>query len=545
MTATEQTPQKVQGKHNETLFYADPQLVMAAEQAAKDEKALGLSSTVRLYWKAAMWSVALSVALIMEGYDVGIINSFWGHRAFLERFGSVAPNGTRYIPANWQAALNNAASIGQIIGLTINGFAQPRFGSKKTYLVAMVAMALAIFLPVFSTSLPMLFGGEILCGIPWGVFQTLATAYAAEICPLALRGYLTAFVNMCWGVGLLLAAGVVRASIEIDSQWGWRVPFMLQWIWPVPLFIIACFAPESPWYLVKTSRIEEAKAVSRRLTTESNGTDVRIDQQIALIQHTIALEKAEMEGASFLDCFRGSNLRRTEIVLMVWIIQYWTGQNIVNYATQYLQTGGLNESQAFSMNLGIQAQYIVGTALCWLVMARFGRRAIFIWGIALLGLQQLVVGILGFFNSTAATLGIGSVMVVMNMTTSATFFPVTYTVAAEIPASRVRAKTIVLGRGVYLISSIVCNQITPRMFSEQEWNWGARCGLFWLGFCMLGMTYCYFRLPETKGRLYSELDVLFSNGVPARKFPTTLVDTIGSGDKADEEKGQVEHQEVI
>jgi SP family general alpha glucoside:H+ symporter-like MFS transporter len=50
--------------------------------------------------------------------------------------------------------------------------------------------------------------------------ETLSTAYAAEVCPLALRGYLTSFVNMCWGFGLFLAAGVVRASIEVDSQWG-------------------------------------------------------------------------------------------------------------------------------------------------------------------------------------------------------------------------------------------------------------------------------------------------------------------------------------
>ena len=86
----------------------------------------------------------------------------------------------------------------------------------------MVAMVGAIFIPVFSTSLPMLFAGELVCGLPWGVFQTLSTAYAAEVCPLALRGYLTSFVNMCWGFGLFLAAGVVRASITVDSQWGRR-----------------------------------------------------------------------------------------------------------------------------------------------------------------------------------------------------------------------------------------------------------------------------------------------------------------------------------
>lgn len=69
----------------------------------------------------------------------------------------------------------------------------------------MAFMAAAIFLPVFSTSLEMLFAAELvqgkssrpnvrlLKGIPWGVFQTLTTAYAADIVPIQLRGYLTSY----------------------------------------------------------------------------------------------------------------------------------------------------------------------------------------------------------------------------------------------------------------------------------------------------------------------------------------------------------------
>lgn len=104
-----------------------------------------------------------------------------------------------------------------MIGLTINGLAQPKFGSKKVYLAAMAVIIGTIFLPVFSTSLPILFGGESSPSV-----EALSTAYAAEICPLVMRRYLTAFVNICWGFELLFSAGVVRASLELDSQWGWR-----------------------------------------------------------------------------------------------------------------------------------------------------------------------------------------------------------------------------------------------------------------------------------------------------------------------------------
>lgn len=146
------------------------------------------------------------------------INSFFGHPAFRERFGSRTATGELYIPANWQSAINNAATIGQLAGLTFNGWAQAKYGSRPVYIGGMAWMIAAIFIPVFSTSLGMLFAGEVVCGVvsrsynhlprhqltfyqSWGIFQTLTTAYASEICPVSMRGYLTSYVNMCWGMG--------------------------------------------------------------------------------------------------------------------------------------------------------------------------------------------------------------------------------------------------------------------------------------------------------------------------------------------------------
>jgi SP family general alpha glucoside:H+ symporter-like MFS transporter len=64
----------------------------------------------------------------------------------------------------------------------------------------------------------------------------------------------------------------------------------------------------------------------------------------------------------------------------------------------------------------------------------------------------------------------------------------------------------------------------PRMIGVNSWNWGAKTGFFWAGWCLLILTWAYFRLPETKGRTYGELDVLFEQEVSARKFASTRVD---------------------
>jgi SP family general alpha glucoside:H+ symporter-like MFS transporter len=178
----------------------------------------------------------------------------------------------------------------------------------------MVWMAIMIFIPFFAPSLPVLAFGEAMCGIPWGAFQTLSTTYASEVVPTVLRPYVTAYVCMCWGAGILLSSGVVRAVAGIPGNLAWRLPFAIQWVWPVPLFIAAYLAPESPWNAIRRNKVDMARKSLMRLTPTTDDKAQRVDAQIAYIQYTTELERAETEGASFWDCFRGTNARRTEIV---------------------------------------------------------------------------------------------------------------------------------------------------------------------------------------------------------------------------------------
>lgn len=133
-------------------------------------------------------------------------------------------------------------------------------------------MVCFIFITFFAQNLPMLLVGEILCGLPWGVFQTITTAYASEVMPVALRCYLTTYVNLCWVLGQLVGSGVLRGVYDLgDSQWGWKIPFAIQWVWPIPILIGCILCPESPWWLVRHGRYEDAKHALRRLTCKSEG----------------------------------------------------------------------------------------------------------------------------------------------------------------------------------------------------------------------------------------------------------------------------------
>jgi MFS transporter, SP family, general alpha glucoside:H+ symporter len=180
-----------------------------------------------------------------------------------------------------------------------------------------------------------------IAGFPWGVFQTLSATYAAEVLPVALRTYLLANVNMCWLIGQVIANGVLNAWVESASQWAWRIPFSLQWAWSVPLLLVIVWCPEAPWWLVRHGRDQEAHAALTRLT-ETGRTSLDLTQVVSVMKYTDHIEKQLNDaGTSFLDCFRGTNLRRTEICAGVWITQAFCGGTIMGYASQSLASTSL------------------------------------------------------------------------------------------------------------------------------------------------------------------------------------------------------------
>lgn len=207
--------------------------------------------------------------------------------------------------------------MGEIIGLFLNGWISEWIGYRYTVIGCLVLIT--GFTAIFFTaqSVVHLLVAEILCGIPWGVFQTLTITYASEVCPVALRGYLTTYVNFCWGLGQVIGIGVIRSMLDRDDEWSYRIPYALQWMWPVPLIIGIFLAPESPWWLVRKGKTDAAKISLLRLTSLNRETDFDADETIAMMVHTTALEEKITAGATYLDCFKGADLRRTEIVCMV------------------------------------------------------------------------------------------------------------------------------------------------------------------------------------------------------------------------------------
>jgi SP family general alpha glucoside:H+ symporter-like MFS transporter len=535
------------------MSFANPDMKTLSEDAARATKAeqnMTLMQGLRLYPKAVGWSVLLSAAIIMEGFDIVLIANLLAVPAFKRAFGEQLPDGSYEVTAAWQSGLTNGAYVGEIIGLMINGIVAERYGFRKTMIGALSAVTCLIFIVFFVQSIQQLLVGLILMGIPWGVFQTLTCTYAAEVTPVPLRAYLTTYVNLCWVIGQFLASGVLKGVSEMEGEWAYRIPYALQWIWPVPLIVGIFFAPESPWWLVRKERYDEAKVMLNRLTSRNRDTNFNADETIAMMKHTNELEKAVSDGGSYLDCFKGTDLRRTEIAAMTWFVQAFCGSSFMGFSTYFFEQAGLDISNAFSMSLGQYSLGAVGVFMAWFLMGRAGRRTLYIWGQVIMCCLLLIIGFIGIApgENTGAQWGIGAMLLLFTAVYNSTVGPVCYSLVAEMPSTRLRQKTVVLARNFYNVASIIGNILTPRMLNPGAWNWGAKSAFFWAGTCFLCLVWTYFRLPEPKGRTYGELDILFEQRVPARKFAETIVQDLhvdSSSEYGNEKMGVSTHLETV
>jgi SP family general alpha glucoside:H+ symporter-like MFS transporter len=281
------------------------------------------------------------------------------------------------------------------------------------------------------------------------------------------------------------------------------------------------FAPESPWWLVRRGRVDDARTALARLSMSSQDEQ---DNTISMMRHTDAVEKEISAGTSYSECFKGVNLRRTEITSIVWIIQAASGASLMGNAVYFFQQAGLPTTISFNFSISLYAVAIIGVAISWFAMNHVGRRTLYVGGLCAMVTTMLAVGLASIGKTKASSFAIGSLLLVFTLCYDITVGTVAYSIVTEMPSSRLRTKTIVIGRALYNVQGIINGVITPYMLNPDAWNWKGKAGFFWAGTGFCCLVWAYFRLPEPKGRTYAEMDVLFEQKIPARKFKDAVVD---------------------
>jgi SP family general alpha glucoside:H+ symporter-like MFS transporter len=99
--------------------------------------------------------------------------------------------------------------------------------------------------------------------------------------------------------------------------------------------------------------------------------------------------------------------------------------------------------------------------------------------------------------------------------------PIVYVLIADLLNTRICGKTLGVACFVPHIFSISITAGLPYAMSPTQANWGAKTAFLFAGLSILVLISASFYLPESKGRTFEELDILFERRISARRFAST------------------------
>lgn len=316
----------------------------------------------------------------------------------------------------------------------------------------------------------------------------------------------------------------MKGTNTIDSPWAYRIPIATQWALPMFMLSLVYFCPDPPYWLCRKGRHEDAARSLKRFATNEVDTTLTL----ANVLETLRLEESsKQDRPNYLDCFRGTDLRRLIICMMAYNMQALTGNMLfISYAVYFFELAGLDSANAFSMNLGLTALGFLGTCAAWPLLSYVGRRPAYLFGTIGLATIMFLIGAIDFAPraSSAPTWAQCSLMLLANLIYDITIGPLCYVMLAEVPTARLRGLTIALATVSVQIVSIIFAVAIPYAMNKDEGDWRGKVGFIFCGTGCLCTIYCFFFMPETRNRTFEELDVLFERKVSSREFCTYRFD---------------------
>lgn len=479
----------------------------------KQEHSRGYFEALRKDPWLLFWIGVMLWTLIVRGFENQSSGSVISIPDFKQRFGSLS-DGEHFIETKWQSALSGGSNAAAIVGSCIASYFADKVGFKPVTLASAILNIASVAVEFSATSIGMFFAGKMLNFVAIGAFLNICTAYVADLSPLAIRASVIGFCNLSQCIGPFVSAIMSYYTSQWDNAWSWKSIICAQWGFAAVALVGQIFMPESPVYLVRKGNTDDARSVLTRLYSDPNDAEGHLERI------RLTLEEAETQKTTaYIECFRGTNLRRTLIAIFVFLSEPMSGLGFVsNYGALMYQYLGIGDRQSFLIQIGAQILSISGAIISFSVSDAIGRRPMFIAGcIGLTGLL-LCMGIAGSIDTAAATRAAVGFYTMYNFFYNAGVGSNVYTIASEIPTSILRTKTLAIALSCSAAVNTMWSFVAPYMFNPGYGSLKAKIGFVYGAFMLIFAVVAFFFVPETRRRTYEELDELFMNRVPTRQF---------------------------
>ncbi|RFN54373.1 putative rco3 glucose transporter [Fusarium flagelliforme] len=335
---------------------------------------------------------------------------------------------------------------------------------------------------------------------------------------------LAAVVTFCIGA-IFQVCAQATPMLLVGSSAAYRIPLGLQLVPGVILAAGIAMLPETPRFLVKKGRNDDA-GISlsrfRRLDITHPALQNELQEIIANHQYELTLGHD-----TYRDLFTSnSNLgRRTLTGCGLQMLQQLTGINFVMYyGTTFFNTSGV--SNPFIINLVMIIVNCVCTIPGLIVIEKLGRRKLLMAGALGQAVCQLIIGAVSTASETSSQdLRSASNMALIVCCAINVFFyatswgPVTWVVTSEIFPLKVRAKAMSVSTTANWLLNFAVAYAPPFIMGRGADGFGLKIFFIWGTFCILAIVFVWFMVYETSRMTLEQIDEMYERVQHAWESP--------------------------
>lgn len=323
-------------------------------------------------------------------------------------------------------------------------------------------------------------------------------------------------------------------AANIQSNWSWRILFIIQLVPATIVLIAVWFIPESPRWLFAKGKADQAMAILVRLHGNGNPASAVVRLESEEIKFSLEAE-AELMGGVWWDYRVLLNTRQSRhrmfIIMLLSVFSQFVGGAVISY---YLPTileiiGITSPSQQLLLNgMNTVFSFVSGVVGSFFV-DRAGRRQLLLWGFFLTGLVYIPINVLAAFAnghiSTSSGFAFIGMIILYGIIASFCISPLQALYPAEILSNEIRAKGMAANSFISGMASFVNTYATPIALGNIGWK--TYTIFLVLHFVHWGLMYLV--TVETMGWSLEELDEIFNDPHPVKRSKKLNEVVISSG----------------
>lgn len=333
--------------------------------------------------------------------------------------------------------------------------------------------------------------------------------------PKWIRGSLVCAYQLSITLGLLISSIINIVTHKMaNSTAAYQIPLGLQLVWAVVLCLGLLVLPETPRFLVKRGRNEDAGLALSRLRRLDITHPALLDE----LQEIVANHQYELSLGpdTYMEIFRGSPHlgRRTFTGCGLQILQQLTGINfIMYYSTTFFTGAGIRDPYTKSLIINIINVFSTFPGL--LVIESWGRRKLLMVGAIGMAVCQLLIA--SFTAAAGDDLASAAQTILIVFCSINIFFfaaswgPVAWVITSEIYPLKVRAKAMSVSTSANWLLNFAIAYATPFMVGNNTGsaNIGPKVFFLWGTFCIVAIFFVWCMVYETSKISLEQIDEMY------------------------------------